>query len=65
MEIILTTYREKETLIDKNARLKKREIEDIETMIGRLELLEKRALVVRAHLRAKLKAAKKKPQLVQ
>jgi hypothetical protein len=60
MEIILTTYSEKETLIDKNARLKKREIEDIETMIGRLELLEKRAPVVRAHLEAKLKAANKK-----
>jgi hypothetical protein len=60
MEIIFTTYSEKETLIDKNGRLKKREIEDIETMIGRLELLEKRAPVVRAHLEAKLKAAKKK-----
>jgi hypothetical protein len=60
MEIILTAYSEKEKLIDKNARLNKRDIEDIETMIGRLELLERRAPVVRAHLEEKLKAAKKK-----
>jgi hypothetical protein len=60
MEIILTAYSEKEKLIDKNARLNKRDIEDIETMIGRLELLARRVPVVRAHLEAKLKAAKKK-----
>jgi hypothetical protein len=51
-------YHEKETLIDKDARLKKREIEDVEAMIGHLELFEKQAGVVRAHLEAKLRAAK-------
>lgn len=60
MEIILTMYHEKETLIDKDARLKKREIEHVEAMIGDLELFEKQAGVVRAHLEAKLKTAKVK-----
>lgn len=60
IEIILATYNEKETLIDKDARLKKQEIEDIEAMIGRLELFEKRVSVVRVNLDAKLKAAKRK-----
>jgi hypothetical protein len=60
MEIILMTYGEQESLVEKNARLKKREIEDVEKMIGSLELLERRAPVVRAHLEAKLRAARKK-----
>jgi hypothetical protein len=59
MEIIFTTHGDSETLVQKKERLKKREIEDIEAMMARLELLETRAPAVRKHLEAKLKVAKK------
>lgn len=58
MEIIFTTYGEAETLVEKNEKLKKRDIEDIEAMIGHLELLEARGPALRTHLEQRLKAAK-------
>lgn len=60
IEIVLRLTSDSETLTEKNARLKKAQIEDIQRMIVRLALLEKKAPALRKYLEGRLKAAKRK-----
>lgn len=60
IQIVFRLTEDAETLAQKNARLRKEQIEDIEEMIERLALLEKKAPALRKHLEARLNSVKRK-----